>query len=102
MTPTPEAETSGEASLTWDGQISAIFADKCTTCHGSMATAGLVLSTYADAMNGGDTGPIFVPGDADNSLILNKFESGDHPYAELTPDELALITDWINAGAPEK
>jgi len=100
-TPTPEAETSTGA-LTWDGQVGAIFADKCTTCHGSLASGGLVLSTYTDASNGGDTGSIFVPGDANNSLILNKFESGDHPYAELTPDELALITEWINAGAPEK
>jgi hypothetical protein len=99
--PTPEAETAN-ASLTWDGQVGQIYADKCTTCHGSMATAGLVLSTYVDASKGGGTGPIFVPGDAANSLIINKFESGAHPYAELTPDELALIIEWINAGAPEK
>jgi len=99
---TPEPESTSGGDHTWDGQIGALFADKCTTCHGSMASGGLILSTFADASNGGDSGPIFMPDDANNSLILNKFESGDHPYAELTPDELALITEWINAGALEK
>jgi hypothetical protein len=76
--------------------------EKCTTCHGSLASGGLVLSTYADAIKGGASGLIFVPGDAANSLIITKFESGGHPYAELTSDELALIAEWINAGALEK
>lgn len=100
-TPTPEAESSG-IIVTWDGQIGALFADKCTTCHGSLASGGLVLSTYADALNGGVNGPMFVPGDAADSLIITRFESGDHTYAELTSEELVLISDWINAGGLEK
>ena len=99
-TPTPEAESSG--SVTWDGQIGPLFADKCATCHGSLASGGLVLSTYADALNGGASGPMFVPGDAADSLIITKFESGEHTYAELTSEELALISDWIDAGGLEK
>jgi len=101
MTPTPEAETTNSA-LTWDGQIGQLFADKCTTCHGSLASGGLILSTYADASNGGVGGPIFVSGDAANSLIINKFQNGEHPYAELTSDDLVLIAEWIDAGALEK
>ena len=98
---TPEAGTTG-SMLTWDGQVGAIFADKCTTCHGSLATGGLNLSTFADVSNGGDSGAIFVPGDSANSLLISKFESGGHPYAELTSEDLAMIADWINAGALEK
>jgi len=100
-TPTPEAEAANSA-LTWDGQIGLLFADKCTTCHGSLASGGLVLSTYAEALNGGTSGPFFVAGDSANSLIITKFESGGHPYAELTSEELALIAEWINAGGLEK
>jgi hypothetical protein len=62
----------------------------------------LNLSTYADALKGGVNGPFFIPGDAANSLIITKFESGAHPYAQLTPDELTLIKEWINAGGLEK
>ena len=98
---TPEAGTIG-GGLTWDGQVGAIFADKCTTCHGSLANGGLNLYTFADASNGGDSGAIFVPGDSANSLLISKFESGGHPYAELTSEELAVIAEWINAGALEK
>jgi mono/diheme cytochrome c family protein len=95
---TPQTSTGS----TWDGQIGPLFAQKCLTCHGSLASGGLILSTYADAVNGGESGPIFIVGDAANSLVINKFESGQHTYAQLTPDELALITEWINAGAIEK
>jgi len=98
--PTPEAVTVG--SSTWDGQIGPLVAGKCTTCHGSLASGGLVLSTYADASKGGASGPFFIAGDSANSLIITKFESGGHPYAELTSEELALIAEWINAGGLEK
>lgn len=87
---------------TWDGQIGALFAQKCLTCHGAGASGGLILSTYADAMKGGVDGPFVIAGDAANSLIITKFESGKHPYAQLLPEELALIKVWINSGAVEK
>ena len=45
---------------------------------------------------------MFVAGDAANSLIITKFESGGHPYAELTSEELTQVTEWINAGGLEK
>lgn len=90
------------SSTTWDGQIGPLATQRCLMCHGPSASGGLILSTYADAMKGGTTGPIFVAGDAANSLLITKFESGKHLYAQLTPEEIALITDWINAGMPEK
>lgn len=96
---TPSASTS---SSTWDSAIGAIFQTKCSACHGSSATAGLNLSVYAKAIKGGVSGPIFTAGDAANSLIITKFQSGKHPYAQLTSEELTLIIDWINAGALEK
>lgn len=100
-TPTSDAKSAG-GMQTWDGQVGPLFSEKCTTCHGSMASGGLILSTYADASRGGASGPIFVSGNAANSLIITKFESGGHSYAELTSEELALIAEWINAGALEK
>ena len=104
-TPTPAADASpaiASAGPTWDSVIGALFAGKCISCHGTGGMAGLNLSTYADASTGGASGPLFVPGDAANSLILVKFLGGNHPAATLTPEELALIEAWINAGALEK
>jgi mono/diheme cytochrome c family protein len=78
-----------------------LFQAKCSTCHGAAATGGLNLSTYADAMKGGNTGPVIVPGDSANSLLVTKQQAGNHP-GQLTPEELAKVIEWINAGAPEK
>jgi len=97
-TTTPAAPSS---SLTWDNAIGAMLGAKCTTCHGPAAMAGLNLSTYADAMKGGQDGAVIVPGDAANSLIVQKQQAGGHP-GQLTPDEIAKLIEWIDAGAPEK
>ena len=89
------------SSLTWDNAIGVLLQAKCGTCHGSAATAGLNLSTYADAIKGGNSGPVIVPGDAANSLIVQKQQAGGHP-GQLTPDEIEQLVEWINAGALEK
>lgn len=97
---TPSA--AAEAAVTWDSAVGPLFTQKCLMCHGASASGGLNLSTYADAMKGGASGMIFTPGDsAENSMIV-KFESGGHSYATLSPEELALIKAWLDAGALEK
>jgi len=89
------------SALTWDNSMGALFQAKCSTCHGAAATGGLNLSTYADAMKGGTTGPVIVPGDATNSVLVIRQQAGNHP-GQLTPEEIAQVIEWINAGAPEK
>ncbi len=89
------------SSLTWDNAIGAIFQTKCAACHGAGALAGLNLSTYADALKGGNSGAVIIPGDAANSLLVKKQQAGGHP-GQLSPEEIAQIIEWINAGALEK
>jgi len=51
---------------------------------------------------GGTNGPVILPGDPDNSLLV-KIQSGSQPhFGQLSPDELETIIAWILAGAPEK
>ena len=97
-TPSTQAVASG---LTWDNTIGALFQAKCTACHGAGALGGLNLSTYADAMQGGASGPVIVPGDGDNSLLVTRQQAGGHP-GQLTPEEIAQVIEWIDEGAPEK
>ncbi len=107
LTPTlrpPTSNPTGSGFVpTWENSIGALFASKCTACHTATGgMGGLNLTTYAGASTGGKSGPLFIPGDAANSLILIKFLGGNHPMASLTPEELALIEAWINGGALEK
>jgi cytochrome b subunit of formate dehydrogenase len=96
---TPHAAS---AAVTWDGSVGALFQSKCLTCHGATKSGGLNLATYADAMKGGTTGVVFTPGDSTKSTMIQKFESGKHPFVTLTAEELALIKAWLDAGALEK
>lgn len=102
QTPASTPSTPAVASdLTWDNSIGALFQAKCTTCHGAGALGGLNLSTYADAMNGGASGAVIVPGDGTNSLLVTRQQAGGHP-GQLTPEEIAQVIQWIDAGALEK
>ncbi len=108
-TSTPDATQLAEGSttpaaastLTWDNSVGALFQAKCMACHGVSALGGLNLSTYSDAMKGGASGPVIIPGDSANSLLVTKQQAGNHP-GQLTPEEIAQVIEWIDAGAPEK
>jgi nitrate/TMAO reductase-like tetraheme cytochrome c subunit len=86
---------------TYDANIQPIFLASCTTCHNSTSpTAEMDLSTFTGVMKGGKDGVIVLPGDSANSLLI-KIQSAKH-FRNLTPDELTLVKQWIDAGALEK
>jgi cytochrome b subunit of formate dehydrogenase len=101
-TPPPTLAPGAEVgAMTWDGYFSGLFRNRCSTCHGITKVGGLSLSTYQDALKGGNTGPAIIPGDPDNSVLVQKQSLGNHP-GQLTIDELNQVIAWIQAGAPEK
>ena len=107
QTPTPLPTTPAPAStaqaliLTWNNAIGVIFQIKCGACHGASAFGGLNLSTYNDALKGGNSGAVIIPNDAANSLLVIKQQAGGHP-GQLSADDVARIIEWINSGALEK
>ena len=53
-------------------------------------------------MKGSVNGPVIIPEMLPGSPLVQK-QSGPTPhFGQLTPEELTLVIDWINAGAPEK
>jgi len=99
-TPAPDS-TSQALTFTWDNAIGIIFQTKCGVCHGSSALGGLNLSTYNDALKGGNSGAVIIPGDATNSLLVQKQQAGGHP-GQLSAEDIQRIIEWINSGALEK
>jgi hypothetical protein len=88
--------------LTYDATIGPLFKSLCGSCHGEDGIKSLNLTTYQTAMKGGIDGQVIIPGNASGSLLIQK-QSGITPhFSQLTPEELKVVTDWINAGAPEK
>ncbi|MDP2777564.1 MAG: c-type cytochrome domain-containing protein, partial [Anaerolineales bacterium] len=85
---------------TYENYIGALFTIKCTGCHiqGDAAPEGLDLSTYSAAMNGSNNGAVIIPGDADTSLLIQA-QSVDH-FNNFTSEELDVVKQWINLGAP--
>lgn len=87
---------------TWDGAIAALMQTKCVQCHNDkMALGGLDLSSYQAMLKGGKGGAGVTAGDPDGSQVVVLQKAGGHA-GQFTPEELALIVEWIKAGAPEK
>jgi len=101
-TPPPTLAPGAEVgAMTWEGYFSGLFRNRCGTCHGLTKVSGLSLSTYQDALKGGNSGPAIIPADPDNSILVQKQSLGNHP-GQLTIDEPNQVIAWIQAGAPEK
>ena len=83
---------------------------RCTVCHGlRKQEAKLDLRTRESMLRGGKSGPAFVPGKPDESLILKKIHEGKMPprrkvvsvsVKPMEPREIVLLTQWIELGAP--
>ena len=87
-----------------DKEASAIIEAKCLSCHGDARMSDLDLRERATILKGGKRGPALVPGDAEASLLYKAVRrEGELQMppgkAALTPAEVSILRDWINAGA---
>jgi formate dehydrogenase gamma subunit len=94
-------ESPSTVTTTWMLDIAPMIVPQCGTCHAAGGgMAGLDLSSYAGAIQGGISGPAVVPGDPAASLFVQRQQAGNHP-GQLTPEELAWVIAWIEGGASE-
>ena len=87
-------------------QVRHVFQERCFACHGALKQeSGLRIDTAAAAIDGGDSGPAIVPGDAAASDMFKRISASDlsarmPPEGEaLKPAEIDAIRRWINEGA---
>ena len=90
----------------FESDIRPIFSKKCGKCHGAKVRKGGVdLSTISGLRRGGESGEVVVAHSVDDSLLWIMIDGGDMPpegQTQLTAEELALIRQWIAAGAPSE
>ena len=92
------AEAAGEDAA-FEADIQPLLEQHCERCHSDPAFGGLDVTSYETLAEGGDSGPAFVTGEPEESLIVQTMQAR-HPY-RLTGDDLQLLVDWISAGAEE-
>ncbi len=87
-------------------EVGAIFADRCVDCHsGEYAPLGLSLDSHEGVLAGSENGPVVLPGDASASRLSLRIRGLEEPRMPLDgppfleATEIALIEDWITAGA---
>ncbi|HRQ50019.1 MAG TPA: FN3 associated domain-containing protein [Agriterribacter sp.] len=85
-----------------------ILESKCTGCHSTSKLKGeLLLENIEGVLAGGKSGPLFIPGQPDTSLLIRRLhlplnDKKHMPPAskpQLTETESALLYAWIKAGA---
>ncbi|MCY4553769.1 MAG: hypothetical protein OXC79_08865, partial [Candidatus Poribacteria bacterium] len=100
----PPVMESGEmtnAETSFEQNLLPILSTRCAYagCHVAGGPKNLDFSTYQTFIKGGDAGPVFIPGNAQGSAIIDEIVSGRMPIGgpQLTNAEIQRFTDWINS-----
>ena len=84
-------------------QAVAILNQRCLPCHGDSAMSGLSVLTRDQLVKGGTRGAAIQPGKPDASLLVEAVERKGKlampPASKLADNEIAVLRDWIAAGA---
>jgi hypothetical protein len=96
-----EAETAER----FERQVRPLLADHCWKCHGKdKQEASLRLDSAVALAAGGDSGPVVVPGNPQESLLVRAIgyqgELKMPPDGKLDHGQIALLTNWVKNGAP--
>ena len=91
----------------FEKQVRPLLEQHCIGCHGpEKQKAGLRLDTKAGWREGGENGPAIAPGVPDKSLLIRAIRGADGlkqmpPKGKLADREIAVLTKWVQDGAPD-
>ncbi|MBX7168980.1 MAG: PSD1 and planctomycete cytochrome C domain-containing protein [Pirellulales bacterium] len=102
---TNEAAFSAAQVEFFEMQIRPLLAENCQRCHGpEKQEGGLRLDSRAGLLGGGDSGPAVVPGNADESLLVQAVRYAPDGYqmpppGKLADAQIAALERWVGEGA---
>jgi mono/diheme cytochrome c family protein len=90
----------------YETHVYPIFKRRCISCHREGKEKGnYIMTDYASLMTSGDYAPNVIGGDLNSNMILminrQEIEAGGPmpPTRPLRPEEIDIITRWVQAGA---
>ncbi len=98
------ADTDSKALL-FEESIRPVLLGICGECHGpEKQKGGLRLDSRAALLEGGSLGPALIPGDPDQSLVIQAVRQSDPelampPKSQLSDRQVALLSAWVQDGA---
>ena len=102
---TARGESDADAKVeAFEREVRPVLMETCRSCHGpEKRKGGLRVDSLATLLEGGDSGPAVVPGDLDESLLVQAVRREDGlempPKHPLPPEQVAAIERWVAAGA---
>ena len=103
----PLSSAFAESLAFFEEKIRPVLAEKCFKCHASDSEklkAGLMLDHREHILAGGDTGAAIVPGDVEQSLLIESIRYGNDdlqmpPKGKLSDEVVKDFEKWVAAGA---
>src|SRR5262247_2975709 len=85
-------------------KVRPVLAKNCYGCHTDSKMGGLRLDSADAVKQGGKSGPPIVPGNPDESLLIQAIRQTHErlkmpPGGKLKDQEIADIAEWVKAGA---
>jgi mono/diheme cytochrome c family protein len=97
----------GAAEPSYEKDVLPILQAHCLNCHGGEAKikGGLKVTSRADVLKGGDSGPAVTLDKPESSLLLKAVGYADDdlkmpPKGKLPPAQIEMLTKWVKAGVP--
>lgn len=96
-----------EKALVFNDLVRPVLEEKCFSCHNPDKAKGrLVLTDTVRIQEGGESGPLFMAGNPDESLLIERLlldvEHEDHMppkgKPQLSEEELGILTAWVASG----
>src|SRR5579871_5481879 len=97
----------GQKKINYQDDVQPILRDKCFACHDSdKMKGGLDVTTFTKLMEGGGSGAVVKPGDAEGSRLYLTIAHKVQPFMPLRADKmpqqvLDTVRLWIEQGALE-
>lgn len=104
--PATTSPATPESIEQFKSQVRPLLTSHCVKCHGGAKTEGKFdLTTRQSLLEGAESGPVVVPGKAQESLLYKVIAHAQQPFMpheadKLPPEAIAQIATWLDAGAP--